>query len=648
MSFLSPLFLLGGLAAVVPIVLHLLKRDPDVRLRFSAVRLLRSAPVEHAHKRHLRELLLLALRVTALLLLAFAFARPFFTGATAGSAAVTVVVLDTSASMSAPGQFEKARALAKRAIDSAAGGLVAVVTFDDVPQVVSRPSSDRALASAAIDAARAGVGSTRYRPALELAADLLEGRDGTIVVVSDLQTSGWDAGDRAAMPESARLEVADVGGPPPNLAVTAARGTAGRVVVTIRNAGPDVREATVALNAGDNERGDSPARVAETRVPIGANASAEVTFAAPRQRWASVVVEDAGGVAADNVRYLVLGEASRPRVLVVMASGDVSREAFYVEQALIASGAAGASGIPAASGLATYGRGYEVVGVAGSGLQTWDQARVDEHAAIVLISTRGLEHHARALLATYARNGGGILVAAAADVDADVLSEALGGARIGLSPPGANQGAEGVSRTLAPSDARHPALRAFQGRASLGLVRFRKWTTVRGTPADGCQPLARFTSGHAALVDCEIGKGRALIFASDLDNRWNDFPRHSTFLPFLHEAVGYLSRAARSSDYTVGHVPAGVDSTPGITLKARSGQEAARLIAVNVDPAESDPERMTPDEFRASIATVTSTSGIEPRGQARENENSQAIWRYLLMFMAVVLIAESAVATRIA
>ena len=79
MSFLSPLFLAGALAAAVPIVLHLLKREPEARVKFSAVKLLRSAPVEHASRRHLRELLLLALRVAALLLLALAFARPFLT-----------------------------------------------------------------------------------------------------------------------------------------------------------------------------------------------------------------------------------------------------------------------------------------------------------------------------------------------------------------------------------------------------------------------------------------------------------------------------------------------------------------------------------------------------------------------------------------
>jgi len=72
LSFLSPLFLAGAAAAAVPIVLHLLKREPETRVKFAAVKLIKQAPVEHTDKRRLRELLLLALRVTALVLLAIA------------------------------------------------------------------------------------------------------------------------------------------------------------------------------------------------------------------------------------------------------------------------------------------------------------------------------------------------------------------------------------------------------------------------------------------------------------------------------------------------------------------------------------------------------------------------------------------------
>ena len=39
MNFLAPFFLIGALAAAVPVVLHLLKRQPEERVRFSAVHL---------------------------------------------------------------------------------------------------------------------------------------------------------------------------------------------------------------------------------------------------------------------------------------------------------------------------------------------------------------------------------------------------------------------------------------------------------------------------------------------------------------------------------------------------------------------------------------------------------------------------------
>ena len=34
MSFLSPLFLIGAAAAAVPLILHLLKREPEARVKF--------------------------------------------------------------------------------------------------------------------------------------------------------------------------------------------------------------------------------------------------------------------------------------------------------------------------------------------------------------------------------------------------------------------------------------------------------------------------------------------------------------------------------------------------------------------------------------------------------------------------------------
>src|SRR6185436_7397080 len=98
--------------------------------------------------------LLLALRVTAFALLALAFARPFLATAAVASAGATIVAIDTSYSMSAPGTFERAKALARSAVNrTGADDLVGVVTFADVPTMAATLSSDRGLALSAIDGA---------------------------------------------------------------------------------------------------------------------------------------------------------------------------------------------------------------------------------------------------------------------------------------------------------------------------------------------------------------------------------------------------------------------------------------------------------------------------------------------------------------
>jgi hypothetical protein len=637
LSFLSPLFLVGAAAAAVPIVLHLLKREPETRVQFAAVKLLKKAPVEHTRRRHLRELILLALRITALVLLALAFARPFFaSGAAVGSTGVTIVALDTSLSMSAPGRFERARQFAREAIDRApANNLVGVVTFADEAETVAKPGGDRVLARAAVDQAAPGFGATRYRGAFSAASEHLAGRRGAIVVVTDLQESGWDAGDRVQVPGNATIEVADVGALPPNLAVTAVRALPDRIVATVHNGGPRPRDARVHLQIDGRPAGDAT-------VSLGANQSAEATIAgAPRGTLAVVTVDDPDGIAADNARYVVLGGSSRPSVLVVTGSGDLPREAFYVQHALSAGTADGAA--------------FQVVGVSGAQLGSWTDDRVAASAAVLLLSTRGLERRGRELLSAYAQSGGGLLIAAGSEIDGDVVADVLGGGSALKIATASGPRPVGV-RTLAPADMRHPVFQPFAGTtATLGLVKFQNASRIGGS---GCQTLARFTTGDPALIECPAGEGRALVIASDLDNKWSDFPVHATFVPFVHEAVRYLASArAHASDYLVGDAPAGVKKVPGFATIAdgrlgrgdpRRAGGATRRIAVNVDPREADPARLSIEEFTSAVAPLKEAGSAGTRVEARQQEDRQHLWQYAMACMALLLVAEGLLAARTA
>src|SRR5262245_49304867 len=101
MSFLYPAFLVGALAVALPIVLHFLRHDVVPEVSFSAVRFLQQSPVARSRRRRLRDVLLLVARVTALVLLALAFARPFVRGTAATTAPIRVIAIDRSLSMSA-------------------------------------------------------------------------------------------------------------------------------------------------------------------------------------------------------------------------------------------------------------------------------------------------------------------------------------------------------------------------------------------------------------------------------------------------------------------------------------------------------------------------------------------------------------------
>ena len=99
MSFLSPWLLLLGLAAAIPLLLHLLRRRVGNRMDFPAVRYLLRAEQENRRTMRLRNLLLMLLRVAIVIMLSIAAARPIGRMIGAGHApAAMAIVIDNSMS----------------------------------------------------------------------------------------------------------------------------------------------------------------------------------------------------------------------------------------------------------------------------------------------------------------------------------------------------------------------------------------------------------------------------------------------------------------------------------------------------------------------------------------------------------------------
>jgi hypothetical protein len=624
LSFLSPLYLLGILAIAVPIALHLFRRRTDTVVDFPAVRLLSSTPVEQQRRRRLREIILLVLRVTALVLLAGAFARPYLAGQRlAADAPLTVIAVDRSFSLSAPGVFERARALASGAVDEAPGDhAVALVAFDDAAETIVAPTTSRGAVRAAIATLRPGVAGTRYAAALARAADALGPRAGRVVVVTDLQQAGWHGPPRGGVADDVEVIVKRVEAPLLNLAVVSAERRGARAEATVRNFGLEVRSVLVTLSIDGKE-------AARTTVSIPAQSAAPIVFDAevPSRGAASVTVTDDGGVPADDTRYLTLDPAEPTRILVLVADPSTLGGGLYVERAL---------------GAATGGQAFEATVVDGRSLSAWTAERLSREDALVLLGTRSLERRGRELVGEYLARGGSALLAMGPDIDPATLPELFGGMAVGIAPASQSLGG---GATLVLADTRHPVFRPFAMPASvLGDVLFERYWPVEDRDR---RVLARFSGGPSALLEQSRPQGRLLIFASDLDNKWNRFPLSPAFVPFLVELSRYLTEIERQpQNWTLPAVPPGVESRPGVHQLPAGNETPGRRVAVNVNIEESNPAPISEAEFLAAVPRLARTTHPDEVAEARKAEDDQRLWQWGLLVMFLALAGEGLVGRR--
>ncbi len=607
MRFLFPAFLLGGLAIAVPIILHFLRRDVAPPVPFTAVRLLRKSPVARSKRRRLRDLLLLAARVVALLLLAAAFARPYLAGAARGTT-LRIVAIDRSYSMNAPGRFAQALDLAARAIDDAAiGERVAVLAFDDHVDTVAPPGSATA-ARTALKGVSAGFGATRYAEVFTKAAEIAAGDDASLIVVSDLQRSGWDGEDRSVLPAGISLDVRDAGTPPSNLSVVSVSVTPERVMAAVRNTGSQARSGQIRI--------EHEGRIVHTATyVVGADSAVDVTmpYHAPSAGSLTVSIDDPEGLPSDNSRFAILDAVPSQSVLLVTSGANPS--GYYIGRALAAIGGGDADRIDVSTSTP-------------AALTTAD---LNKYSAVVLLSTRALDRRGRDAIAGFIRAGGGLVIAGSPEVEATVVS-----AIFNWGTPMTGTIEMPASVALSPTDPRHPVFRPFGSlSANLGQVRFaRAWRVA----PEGWDVAARFTDGNPALVERREGNGRIVLFASDLDRQWNDFPLHPAFVPFIIETVRYVSASHdHARDYIVGTAPAGAGSRPGVY---RVGTDN-RSIAVNVDPREGVTTALRPQAFSERVERVDTTGHGAGDTRSTHLEARQSYWRYGLLLMVAALVAES-------
>jgi aerotolerance regulator-like protein/VWA domain-containing protein len=673
-GFLAPAFLAGLAVLAVPVLVHLTHRTRSETVPFPSLMFLQRIPYKSSRRQTLRHWLLFALRCLAFVLLVSAFARPFL--ATPGEAAAVlqggrtrVVLLDRSGSMGYGDRWTRAVEAARRALDDLGPeDRASLLLFDTAADSSGEPTADRARLVAALAAARPGFGATRYAPALRLAAETLEASPlprQEVVLVTDFQKTGWDGADDVRLPAGATLRWVDVG----------ERAASNHAITGVElNRDYEAGRERVAVSARVVSKGTGPARdvdvalevdgrpVRQQRATLAANASATVTFepyplpAAPARAAVRLVPDT---LAPDDAFHFVLAPGGDVRVFVLESPGAPGRRSLYVRRALE---------------IGQRPR-FRVQVKPGALVGPEDLAGT---AVVVLNDATTAGASGFRLLREFVHKGGGLVVALGDQAAASSWpAEAMG--LLPGTPGAAADRSSDWGATLAHLDYGHPVFELFRGprTGDFSSARFLRYRALDAR--DGV--LARFDDGRVALAEKRAGQGRVLVFTSTLDTFWNDLPLQPVFLPFLHQLVKYAAGHVESRPWhTVGEA---VDLSTEQALQGReavvtapSGQKQrlaatqhaleltdpgffevrrleggawSRLIAVNFDPTESDLAVLDPEELAGAV-TQQGGGRLRAAGPApttEEQESRQALWRYLLIAAALLLVGETVLSNRL-
>jgi hypothetical protein len=694
LSFTHAAFLAGLASLAIPILIHLLLRRKKVRLRFSTLQFFLKKDEKTGRRRKLFHWLLLAARLCLLALLVSAFARPFLPESASASHShqkrQVVLVLDRSASVQATdtgvSRWSRARDLMRKTVAEMKPDDEVALVDCAAPAAILSPFVRAEQLEPLIESLEPGFGEGDVGDGLQLAVKLLSTRNSggqpRIDIISDLQRQSCQKVIYAPVPEDIEVKIFPLGATnTPNLAVL-------DLVLDVAEKAP--LQATVANYSDQNGwegkldwiidgelRGSSP-------MVLSAHATTNLTVPLPGlvAGWHRVEarLQAHDRFALDDARYQVIEVPPPLRTLCVetrQGQPVFKEESFFVTSAL-QPGLGDANPPPAL---------FDLDKISPDAIVKKLNGNPSGYRLVLLPAIRDLPEGCGPVLLNFVRRGGGVLFF-------------MGG---GLNPsrynaefqellPATVGRLEGQALTvenywhLEEIDLKSAPFAVFSQPHSGDLTLAEFWRRYALAPLASAPVLARFDDGMPFLVCKNVGQGRVALANTTADTGWTDWPKHKTFVPWLHSVCHYLagdtlSPGVRPGESFVAGTVAELDlgnglgnqsfrvrrpasaelavktdargvfqlplGKPGFYVVEDAGGRVVRLLAVNTPRKESDLAAMNPQEFRQQL--VRDPARPEGRWVAdvlASDRREKELWRLFMLGAVVLLVLETTLSNR--
>ncbi len=668
-SFLHPWFWLGALAIAAPIWLHLRRKKETNLLQFSALQFLDDQPQPRHRPLRLRDFILFALRVLAVLSLAAAFAWPYARRPnTSPIKESRVYVLDNTLSHQANDGLAHDRQRLLREVSRAGGDLqVAVVELTSAPRVLVSFGDDRETARQKLQALQPSFQRGSYLAAFRQANALLAnslGDQKRIVFLGDNQENQWNENiNTPPFLGNVQIELPKAAAPAlPNLWLAEPRvqriflGDKSLVNFTakLNHLGP-AKAANIVLRANGQAILNRDVDLDQQPETILVQAQWEGDPAS-WLRGEATVRGAPDSLPADDRVFFSLAPLVEGKVA-LLAQSQYLRLALSPE---IMRGQWAARLLqPAALG---------------------EELTANQDADVLCLESNFLQSSdARKLLGRYLSNGRGVILLV------NRLTPAIKGClrELGFEAEDTVSAGQGAAERFQFVLSNHPIFHPFLSPdyGNLLDIKVSKYVQLRTSEA---MPLIFSEKGAGLFFQGTKARGKLFVAAFGLDREHTSWPVHQTFIPFLDLAL----QAARSQDQAPTSLEPGEVSTielpagstaqevtlrddqgelaraqvergraqvrlpdrPGLyTLSYDDGAQVEKVLSVNPSPKESQlvyldsPEAMQVWRLQRPEDIAKSTAAISPQKINFAGVLQQRCWWWMVLAGLSLLLLEMGV-----
>lgn len=678
MIFLNPAVLFGLLASSIPILIHLFNLKKLKKIEFSTLAFLKELQKNKIRRIKIKQWILLALRVSIILFIVMAFARPTLRsvqigGTTSAAKTTAIFILDDTFSMSVVDQkgsyFNQAKEIIKQILSQLQEG-------DEVGLIlISNPGSEQKVTSdfsefvktvdrtdltdvsgyinAAIVKAAQMIGESKnFNKEIYVLSDFQKNKienDNVNTNVSELLNSGVKLYSiRLSDKTVFNLSIDDL---KVNNQIFEKDKTVSFSVTVSNHSNQDVKNGVVSLFI-NNER------ASQKSFDVNSGQSIEVEMqATPKVTgFIDIVAEiESDEIQQDNKRFAN-----------IFIPDKIPIGMFYENRDDL-----GFIGI--ALGTDSSSR-YEL---AKNNINQITSKQLEKYKVIILSTNylnAGFEQ-----INNFLKNGGGLILFPSSDPEVAKINQFFN--RIGLQVNATFVGDIGktdLKIKFEKSDFNHPVFQnIFQNKEkknfeSPTLNAYYKY-------AMNGNPIISLLDGSAFLSEFRLGNGKVLLFNVSPVLSWSDFPLKSIFAPLINNSVVYLASLEREKNiYLAGETISvnlknqnisqikvirpdrseeivNLEDKPDRNFfpytntsivgnyKFISGKKQFENISVNTDPTESVTEYATQSDFESYLKKIKFNGNYIPID--KESNISEKIlqarfgselWRYFV-FLAIIL-----------